>query len=99
MTLQTVRILKVCIIFTVLAGYMSFLSYVLTITDGTDNLVSSFYFYVITLTTTGVGDISLTDHNALILIRVFAVFLLGLTLVTTLINSIRDAAKVRVICV
>ena len=57
-------------------------------------MIDSLYFYVITLTTTGIGDISMVDHNALILVRVFAVFLLGLTLVTTLINSIRDAAKV-----
>ena len=59
-----------------------------------DSMIDSLYFYVITLTTTGIGDISMVDHNALILVRVFAVFLLGLTLVTTLINSIRDAAKV-----
>eukprot|EP00116_Pleurobrachia_bachei_P003367 sb/3463629/ len=93
LALQTVRVLKVCIIFIVLSGYMTLLSYILHIYSGMDNLISCFYFYVITLTTTGIGDISMIDHDALILVRVFAVFLLGLTLVTTLINSIRDAAK------
>ncbi|KAL5257692.1 hypothetical protein ACHWQZ_G012571 [Mnemiopsis leidyi] len=91
--LQTIRIIKVCIIFTVLCIYILTMSTILHMYSKDDSMIDSLYFYVITLTTTGIGDISMVDHNALILVRVFAVFLLGLTLVTTLINSIRDAAK------
>ena len=51
---------------------------IMTITDSTDTFVSCFYFYTITLSTVGLGDMAMTEALPYVLIRIFLVFCVGL---------------------
>ena len=58
--------------------------------DPADSLQKCVYFYVITLTTVGLGDISMTEAKPLdVLGRVLFHFCVGLTLVTSVFNALR----------
>eukprot|EP00116_Pleurobrachia_bachei_P014346 sb/3474608/ len=57
-----------------------------------DSFVQSLYFYVISMTTVGFGDITLIDHTVLALIRVLFVFCIGLVMVSLVFNAIRELA-------
>ena len=46
-------------------------------TDPTDTYVECLYFYVITLSTVGIGDIAMTEALPYVLIRILFVFCIG----------------------
>jgi len=55
-----------------------------------DPLLKSFYFYVITMTTVGLGDIAMVDYIWWgVLAKVMFIFCLGLALVTTVFGASR----------
>ncbi|KAL5270143.1 hypothetical protein ACHWQZ_G001017 [Mnemiopsis leidyi] len=85
----TVSILSLIILTMLLGNYIGVLSYIMTITDSTDTFLSCFYFYTITLSTVGLGDMAMTEALPYVLIRIFLVFCVGLTLVTSVFNALR----------
>ena len=50
---------------------------ILNHTNPRDSFIKCMYFYVITLTTVGLGDISMTEAQPFVLIRVLFVFCVG----------------------
>lgn len=55
-----------------------------------DSMLKSLYFYVVTMTTVGFGDIAIIDHTWLALIRILFVFCIGLVMVSLVFNAIRE---------
>ena len=58
----------------------SSLPQILNATNPNDSFIKCMYFYVITLTTVGLGDISMTEAQPFVLIRVLFVFCVGTSL-------------------
>ena len=46
-------------------------------TNDRDTMIAGVYFYIITLTSVGIGDISMTEANILVLVRILIVFCVG----------------------
>ncbi|KAL5270146.1 hypothetical protein ACHWQZ_G001020 [Mnemiopsis leidyi] len=74
----------------ILGAFVLGLSWLLHKTNEYDSFLACSYFYLMTLTTVGTGDISMTEHNAVVLVRVLLVFCVGLTLVSAMFNAVRD---------
>ncbi|XP_063688965.1 uncoordinated protein 58-like isoform X3 [Bolinopsis microptera] len=89
---MTTRVFSLFVLLLALIVFICMWSAILNNSNPTDSFVKCMYFYVITLTTVGLGDISMTEANHLVLIRVLFVFCIGLTLVTSVFNAIRSVS-------
>lgn len=71
--------------------YLTIMSWRMTAANSeNDPLLKSFYFYVITMTTVGMGDIAMVDYVWWgVLAKVMFIFCLGLALVTTVFGASR----------
>lgn len=83
-------VMTLAFVFGSLLAFICLWSKILNMTNPADSFVKCMYFYVITLTTVGLGDISMTEAMFTVLIRVLFVFCIGLTLVTAVFNAVRS---------
>lgn len=93
------RVLSLLFLLGGLFVFVCMWSAILNKSNPADGFVKCVYFYVITLTTVGLGDISMTEAQPFVLIRVLFLFCVGLTLVTAVFNALRSvsAAHTRMI--
>ncbi|KAL5261844.1 hypothetical protein ACHWQZ_G007521 [Mnemiopsis leidyi] len=86
-------VLSAFICFIMLVAYLMIMSYILASSNTNDSFLKSLYFYTITMTTVGLGDIAVIDHLWYgVTVKVLVVFCIGLALVTTLFGALRDMA-------
>lgn len=88
----TAQAIVLCMTLCFLMVYLIIMSYQMRETNQDDSFIKSFYFYVITMTTVGIGDITLVDHSYQALFRMMFVFSIGLVMVSLVFNAIRGVA-------
>ncbi|KAL5270720.1 hypothetical protein ACHWQZ_G001413 [Mnemiopsis leidyi] len=89
---MTTRVFSLLFLLFALFVFVCMWSGILNHTNPRDSFIKCMYFYVITLTTVGLGDISMTEAQPFVLIRVLFVFCVGLTLVTSVFNALRSVS-------
>jgi len=89
---MTTRVFSLFVLLLALVIFVCMWSGILNKSNPADSFVKCMYFYVITLTTVGLGDISMTEAQPFVLIRVLFLFCIGLTLVTSVFNAIRSVS-------
>lgn len=86
------RVVSLVFLLLGLVVFVCMWSAILNNTNEADSFVKCVYFYIITLTTVGLGDISMTEAQPFVLIRVLFLFCVGLTLVTSVFNALRSVS-------
>ncbi|KAL5261843.1 hypothetical protein ACHWQZ_G007520 [Mnemiopsis leidyi] len=91
LTRFTTSVLSVAICFLMLVAYLVIMSLMLANSNANDTFLKSLYFYTITMTTVGLGDIAVIDHLWYgVTVKVLVVFCIGLALVTTLFGALTN---------